>query len=112
MQKTEHLLMSVAPDTTPHPPPPRPRRPSTQPKAAPGQDVSVERARWECWPTKNTRQAASGAGPGATERVPRPEVVRDAACSGGDDQDQRVDAQSFGKTEGVDGTGLGDRREG
>lgn len=50
--------------------------------------------------------------PGATERVPRPEVVRDAACSGGDDQDQRVDAQSFGKTEGVDGTGLGDRREG
>lgn len=62
------------------------------------------------WPTKTTRQRLAQAwshGEGA-----RPKAVQDAACIGGGDQDQRVDTQSFGKTEGVDGTGLRDRREG
>lgn len=76
-----------------------------QPNAAHGQEASVERACWEHWPTKNTQQHLGRAwSPG--------EGAQDAACTGGSDQDQRVDAQSFGKTEGVAGMGLGDRREG
>lgn len=100
MQKTEHLLKSVAAKAGVHHAPPT--------QSCPWSGSFCRKSMF--WPMKTTRQRLAQAwshGEGA-----RPEAVQDAACTGGGDQDQRVDAQSFGKTEGVDGTGLRDRREG